>query len=168
MFIRNSATLTLMMLSVACASNGADAVALKTPIQGGVVEFALHSFDGKTMKGRLLLGATIDKFELDARMIEDVHIELRQVRRCGTSEPLKYWAADWYLEPPRPDQQIAVRPGYWYGADLDFKLFDASLRQPEPHCFEADMWVWSLDRRIIAKHPIRVERTDISRGTSQP
>lgn len=168
MFVRSSAALALLILTGACASNGVVAVAPKTPIQGGIMEFALHSFNGKTMKGRLLLGATIDEFEVDARLIEDVHIELRQVRRCGTSELLKYWAADWYLEPPRPDQQIAVRPGYWYGADLEFKLFDASLQQPEPNCFEADVWVWSLDRRIIAKHPIHVERTDNPPASPKP
>lgn len=130
----------------------------KTPIQGGLLEFALASFDGKIMKGRVLLGASIETFSLDSRLVEDVGIEVRDIRACDKPDRLEYKAFDWVMDAPSPDQIVVLRPGYWYGRDVKFPLFDEQTKPGLPDCFEGKMMAWTLDGRLAATLPIRVAK----------
>lgn len=155
--------LSFWLFACASASEGADRPTTpKTPIQGGIAEFSPTLFDGETLEGRLLVGATVTPFVLDTRLLEYVDVELRNIRACGTGERLGSYLFDIMVPVARDDQKVKVEVGYWYGAKVNFHLFDKLRMKLLPQCFEADLWVWSLDRRVITKHPISVRRTGIA------
>ncbi len=133
-----------------------------TSIQGGMAEFKLNSFDGERVKGRLLLGATVEPLVIDARLREWIDVELRDLRTCGDKQVLEYFLPDFYAPRSEMDTALMLQPGFLYGKDLSFFLFSKLRMKLLPQCFEADLWVWSLDRRVITKHPISVRRTDIA------
>lgn len=163
MFMMKVTVLGISLFLGACASAPIEmdtSSTPKTPIKGAIAEFSITSFDGRTLEGRLLLGATAEAFKLDGRLAEDVDIELRKVRECGTNKSLEYYQFDMVMQAPQPDEIVMVRPGYWYGINASFLLFGDKIKAPKPDCFEAELWVWSLERRSVLKHPIRAERTD--------
>lgn len=133
----------------------------KQALRGGIAEFTLHSFDGVTMKGRVLVGATADPFVVDARLVEWIDVEVRNLRSCDKKEALRYYLVDRHVPPARPDQRITLKPGYWYGADVNFLFFGAAMKEAKPSCFEGDLMVWAQDGRLAATLPIRVSRTDV-------
>lgn len=155
--------LALLPLADACTPKYVDMephVIPKTPLKGAIAEFRLISYDGNDLKGRLLLGATIDTLVIDGRLFEYSEVELRKLQACDTKKPLTFYEFDFYRPPMKPGDLVTIRPHYWYGADLDFHLFDRQLMPDFPECFEADLMVWVLDGRIAATLPIRVTRTD--------
>lgn len=162
MLMNKMSALGLLLMS-ACASASAEfntQTIPKTPIKGGVVEFTRISFDGEYLKGRVLVGATMDAFRVDGRLVEWIDIEVRNIRKCANGEALGHYLFDVLNQPPRPDEIVTVRPHFWYGADVDFRLFNQRRAGQVPDCFEADLMVWAIDGRIIATQPIHVERTD--------
>lgn len=98
-------------------------------------------------------------------MIEWIDVEPKNVRACDTKEKLNSYILDVLAAPPQAEDIITIRPGYWYGTDVHFFLFDKRQTQPEPECFEVEVWVRESDGRIAAKLPIRVVRTE---NTSAP
>lgn len=132
----------------------------QTPLQGAVAEFKALSFDGKDLKGRLLLGATADTLIIDGRLFEYSEVELRDLQTCDSKKPLTYHEFDYYRPPMKPEDRITIQPGYWYGTDLHFHLFDEHIMAVFPDCFEAKLMVWVLDGRLAATLPIRVIRSD--------
>lgn len=125
-----------------------------------MVEFVLSSFDGESLKGRVLLGASLDPITLDGRLLEWIDIEVRNVRACDTQKVLSYYHLDIDYPAAQKDEIVILRPHYWYGADIDLLMFGSRLKQPNPDCFEGDLMVWSLDGRLAASRAIRVARTD--------
>lgn len=163
MFMMKVMAFGISLFLGACASAPMEMVTSttpKTPIKGAIAEFSITSFDGRTLEGRLLLGATAEPFKLDGRLSEDVDIELRNVRECDTNKGLTYYQFDLVMQAPQSDEIVTVRPGYWYGVNTSFLLFGDKIKAPKPDCFEAELWVWSLERRSVVKRFIRVERTD--------
>jgi hypothetical protein len=156
-----SIALALLILTGACASTpgdrGSQGAATK-PLRGGIAEFQIISYDGEKVKGRLLLGATVDPLVIDGRLVDGTDVELEKVRACGTTELLEYWMAD-LPPPPGADDIITLRRGYWHGANEKFFLFDETTGLG-PDCFQATLVVRVLDGRIAATLPIRVVRTD--------
>jgi hypothetical protein len=147
--------------------------AAKKPLRGGVTEFTVTSFDGETLKGRVLLGATVEPLVIDGRLVEGIDVELKDIRACGTKDVLEHYLFDVDLPPIRSDQIITIRPGYWYGANVSYVLFSKQRSKVLPECFEAELVVGSLDGRDAAKLPIRVVRTDkppalLDGGTEEP
>ncbi len=125
----------LAVVVSACASTPVEFQANsspKTPVRGGVAEFKLLSYDGKYMKARVLIGATAEAFAVDGRMVECVHLEVRKVRSCDKNELLQYYEVDWSLNPIRPEEIIHLRPGAWYGANVNFLLFAEEMKVPRP------------------------------------
>lgn len=163
MFMIRWAALVLALLPMACASTPVEAETAamqKKPIRGGIAEFTPTFFNGEILEGRLLVGATIDAFAIDGRLVEDVHVELRALRKCGTQQMLGHFIFDYSMPSPRPDQVVVIRRNHWHGANLNFHLFDERKLGVLPDCFDAELLVWSLDGRIAATLPIHVSRTD--------
>lgn len=155
--------LLLSLILGACAARPpdvGDALVPKTPLRGGIVEFVLSSYDGESLKGRVLLGASIDPLVIDGRLLEWIDLEVRKVRTCDKQEVLSYYHLDIHYPPLRNDEIVTLKPKYWYGADIDLLLFGSQLKQPKPDCFEGELMVWSLDGRLAATRTIRVTRTD--------
>ncbi len=118
------------------------------------------SYDGHDLKGRVLLGATIDTLVIDGRLYDWKDVELEKIRECGKTEPLKYWVMEWLPPPPRPEEIVALPRGYWHGASIRFPLFDERTTGLGPDCFEAELVVRARGLRVAARLPIKVVRTD--------
>jgi hypothetical protein len=159
----------LLLLTGACASTPGDRGSRESaekPLRGGVAEFRVTSFNGEDLEGRLLLGATIDPLVIDGRLIEWKDVELENFRACGKKDRLKHWVWESLPPPPRADQVITIRPGYWYGRKVLFMLFDEKKTGLGPECFEAELVVRVRGLRVAARQPIRVVRTDKPPATS--
>jgi hypothetical protein len=153
----------LLLLSGACASTPGDRgsrEAKQAPLRGGVAEFRVTSYDGSDLKGRVLIGATVDPLMIDGRMYEWKDVELEKVRECGKTEVLKYWVMEYLPPPPRPDEVVTLSRGYWHGANVYFPLFDKNKTGLGPDCFEAELVIRARGLRVAARLPIRVVRTD--------
>jgi len=153
----------VLLLTVACASapgeRGAQE-AEKKSLRGGVVEFRLTYYDGRDLKARVLLGATVDPLVIYEEWLEGATVALRKVRACGKTELLEYIQADAWLVSGR-EPIVTIRPGYWYGANVSFNsLFSERQTGLGPDCLEAELMVWPRGVRTAATLPIRVERTD--------
>jgi hypothetical protein len=161
MQITRPLALAFLLLTGACASTPRERgsqEAAKTPLRGGVAEFRFTSYDGRRLKGRVLLGATVDPLVIDGRLLEDREVELKKVRACGKTEVIEHYIVDRF-SPPRPDQIVTLRRGYWHGANVHFFLWDKQTGLG-PDCFEAELVVRARGGRIAATLPIRVVRTD--------
>jgi len=167
MSIAKVMVLALLALTSACASTStytgstSRAVANR-PLRGGIAEFQVTSYDGETIKGRVLLGATIDPLVIDGRLFPygDVDMDMRILRACGKRDRVGYIQFDIFAAPAQPDQIVTVRPGYWYGRTITYDLFNKKVTGLGPDCLETDLIVRALDGREAAKIPIRVVRTD--------
>ena len=151
----------LLLLPSACASAQRTAVSqepLKKPLRGGVAEFRLTSYDGGDLRGRFLIGATIDTLVIDGRLFEDRTLELKKARACGTSEVREHYIVDRFA-PPEPNEIVTLPKGYWHGSDVYFFLWDKETGLG-PDCLEAELIVHTLDSRVAATLPIKVVRTD--------
>lgn len=140
----------------------------KSPHKGGIAEFRLISYNGEDLKARVLLGATQEPLPMDARMMEYIYVELRELRECGKEKLLSYYHFDIVYPPIREDQQITIQPGYWYGSDLSFHLFDKELIKDSPACFEGKLMIRSREGRLAATLPIQVSRTDMPVAPPEP
>lgn len=134
--------------------------ASKQALKGGVAEFKVYAFDGESLKGRILIGATGEAYSIDGRLVEEVSVELKNLRACDTHKVLTYYLVDRHVRPAKPEDSVVIRPGYWYGADMQFFLFDKALTPELPDCFEGEMVVKALDRRVAATLALHVTRTD--------
>lgn len=145
----------------ACGAASEDRVSgPKAPVQGGIAEFTPLSFDGEYLKVRVLVGATTETFIMGGRLLPYADIELRNIRACDTGERLASYLFDYVLPADEKDEQVLIRPQYWYGADVEFHLFDRRRYKVSPECFQAELWVWSLDGRMVMKKPVEVKRMD--------
>lgn len=166
MQITKPGVLAIILMTSACASNRGGRQAPKVPLRGGLAEFQDPSYDGQTIKGRVLLGATIDPLVIDGRLIEtsDVDVDAKAIRVCGNKDPIGYLQEDIWAPPPRPDEIVTIRPGYWYGRKIEYWLFAKKKMGPGPgpgpECLEVEFVVRALDGREAARVRIHVVRTD--------
>lgn len=137
--------------------------AAKRPVRGGIAEFRINAYDGHSLKGRILVGATVDPLVIDGRLSEGADVTPENVRECGTGKPLEYSATDLTFA-PREDEIITLKPGYWDGVNKRFPLFALHQPGPGPECFDAELVVRVLDGRVIATLPIHITRTDKPRS----
>lgn len=152
--------LAALSLLCACASSRwvpVEPKPPKTPLRGGIAEFRLISYDGGHLRGRVLLGATVDTLVIDGEMFEDSDVEIEKARACGTTEVREHIIVDWVV--PSQPNVVTLRKGYWYGSDVYFFLWDKETGFG-PDCFEAELIVHALDSRVAARLPIKVMRTD--------
>lgn len=163
--------LAFLLFACACASNPGEKSLEqidKKPLKGALAEFKVISYDGRILKGRLLLGATIDPVVVDGRLFEWIDVGLENIRECAKTEALKHWVYEAIPQAPREDELIRVQPGYWYGVNLNYLLFQERATGLGPACFEAEVVVLAVDGRVAAKVPIRVMRSDQALNPSVP
>lgn len=150
----------LIMLTGACASTPGDRASratAKKPLRGVVAEFQVTSYDGENIKGRVLIGATVDPLVMDSHPLESADLELVNLRACGEKREVPHIIFD--LVAPAEEKEITIRPGYWYGKNVFYGYFDKKGGLG-PDCLEAELVVRALDGQIAVRLPIRVVRTD--------
>jgi hypothetical protein len=139
------------------------------PLRGAVAEFQVTSYDGENIEGRMLLGATIDPLVLDGRLIptSTIFVDWDSVRECGKEKKIGTVEYDIFVLPPRPEDIVILRPGYWYGATIHYWLFGRRKLGPGkwspprgPECIEAEFVVRALGGRPIATARIHTVRND--------
>src|SRR5678815_1531220 len=84
--ITKAGALALILMTGACASNAGEwnrQKAPEEPPRGVVAEFQVTSYDGEDIKGRVLIGATIDPLVMYSHMLESADLELVNIRACG-------------------------------------------------------------------------------------
>jgi hypothetical protein len=158
--IRQIALGLFIILTGACASKPGDRASQETtkkPPRGVVVEFHVTYYDGEKIRGRVLIGATIDPLVVYSHMLESADLELVNIRACGEDHEAPHIIFD--LVALDPEKFTTIRPGYWYGKNVVYGLF-YKKRVPGPDCVEAELEVQDSASRIVAKLPIRVVRTD--------
>lgn len=169
---RPSVVALLLLATTACASTSGDRKArapAKKPLRGGVAEFRVTSYDGRVLEGRVLVGATVDPLVIDGRLPEWFAVSLDEVRECGKTELLDFWSVETFLPPPRADEIITLRPGYFYGGDVSFPLLDRKNKGGVgAPCVEAVLVVRARGMGVAAKLPIRVVRTETPASSPSP
>ena len=168
MQIGRPAALALILLTGACTSTPQTAgsrVPAKEPLRGGIAEFQVTSYDGVYLKGRVLIGATVDTLVIDGRLHVSWDVRVTNMHACGKSERVRFWSIEpLFFAPPRPDEIITLRPGYWYGGNVTFLLANDEAKGIGLTCFEAELLVLARGSRVAARLPIRVVRTDPPEG----
>lgn len=150
----------LAQRATACAST-TQAVQPQAPPRGGVLEFRLESYDGRIIKGRLLVSATQSVFRIDSRRAMWYALHYNGLRAFGKTEPVPYIEFDYMFSPATPDQIIPIYPGKWYGENGGFSITDNLVGHGEgPDCIETTLSARTADWQTIATIPVRIERTD--------
>lgn len=155
-----TAFLGFLFLAPACASS-TQAVQPQAPPRGGVLEFRLDSYDGRTVKGRVLLTATESVFRIDLRRAGWYALDFDGLHTCGKTEPIPSIHFDYMFSPIPPEYIIPIHPGAWYGQNLEFSISDYLVGHGEgPDCIETTLSARTFDRQTIVTIPVRFERTD--------
>ncbi|HRI66499.1 MAG TPA: hypothetical protein PK156_19760 [Polyangium sp.] len=158
--ITRTAFLGFLSLTTACTSS-TQVVQPQAPPQGGVLEFRLDSYDGRIIKGRLLLSATQSMFRIDSRRAGWYALQFDRLHACGKPELIPYFEFDYMFSPIPPEVIIPIHPGKWYGQNVEFSISDYLVGHGEgPDCIETEFSARTSDRQTIAILPIRIERTD--------
>ncbi|MBM7113304.1 hypothetical protein [Archangium primigenium] len=117
-------------------------------------------FDGERLSGRLLVGVETGSITFDRRLVENVSVELKSIVDCTNGQPLAFLEVDSFPAPPEPDELLTLTPGYWYGADVRFALFDTHFTGPAlPECFAGELRLRTESGHIPGRLPLRVERS---------
>lgn len=125
-----------------------------------VLELQKIKFDGETLSGRFIVGVEDGRLTLDRRLIENVSVQVRSVSDCTTGQPIGFFLADSFPEPASEAELITLTPGQWYGANVQFSLFDEKLtRRAPPDCFEIELWLTEAAGSVVGQLRARVERT---------
>jgi hypothetical protein len=162
--VARAALLGFLFLATACASV-TQAVQPQAPPQGGVLEFRLESYDGRIIKGRLLVSATQSVFRIDSRQAGWYALYYDGLHTCGKTEPQRYIDFDYMFSPIPPDQIIPIYPGKWYGENGGFSITDNLVGHGGgPDCIETTLSARTADWQTIATLPVRIERTDKPAG----
>ncbi|WP_224248054.1 hypothetical protein [Hyalangium gracile] len=124
------------------------------------LELQEPSYDGESLRGRLLLSPLEAELRIDKRLIESIDLTVDSVVACDTGAALPYVIMD-VLAPARRDEDILLlEPGFWYGKEVRILLFaEHATRQPSPQCVEAEVAYHALDVRNVARVRIRAERS---------
>src|SRR5438128_1803055 len=75
------------------------------------VELQNVRYDGRTLTGRLLVGAVGQSVTLDKRIIESIYLTTESVSDCATSHPVGFVAMDVYAQRPREEDLLVLMPG---------------------------------------------------------
>ncbi|WP_434384874.1 hypothetical protein [Melittangium boletus] len=122
------------------------------------LEWKTLSFDGETLKGRLLIGSTKEALLVDTRIIEPISLALDDVVACDTGRALGYVVMDVMAPARQPEHVLKLVPGTWYGKDVSLFLFMDSPGQVLPQCFRAELVYRSIDVVNAGRINIRAER----------
>jgi hypothetical protein len=157
--VARTAFLGFLSLTTACASS--TQAVHQAPPRGGVLEFRLESYDGRIIKGRLLVSSTQSVLRIDSRRAGWYTLDYDGLHTCGKREPQRYFHFDSIFSPIPPDEIMPIYPGKWYGESVEFWIMNHRSDHGEgPDCIETTLSARTADRQLIATIPIRVERID--------
>ncbi|ATB33588.1 hypothetical protein MEBOL_007086 [Melittangium boletus DSM 14713] len=123
------------------------------------LEWKTHSFDGETLRGRLLLSPVKTALRVDKRLIENFSLSVESVVACETGAGLGYVLMDVLAPARQTDDVLQLDPGAWYGKDVNLFLFaEHATGQPLPQCFEAEIVYHAIDVKNAGRIRVRAER----------
>ncbi|MFP2901602.1 hypothetical protein [Corallococcus sp. 4LFB] len=138
---------TLLLLSPGCRVVAPQPPPLTASTARPLIEFQSPHYDGSTLSGRILVGAAEGAITVDRRLVENSSLEVTAVLDCATAQPVEFLVADRFPSPARAEDLLGLEPGYWFGADVDFPLFDEQLNGKRgPDCID-------LTLALHPKHP---------------
>jgi hypothetical protein len=160
MQLTHTAFFGFSLMTAACTST-TPASHPKEPLRGGVLDFRLDVYDGRTIKGRLLVSATESVFRIDSRQATWYTLDYDGLHTCGKTEPQRYVHFDRVVMPAPPDRIITLQHGTWYGENVEFAImYHREDRGEGPDCIETTLTARTVDGHTIARLPVRIERTD--------
>lgn len=124
-----------------------------------VLEFQNPHYDGETLSGRLLVGVTKGELRIDRRLIVNASVEVESVWDCATGQPTGFLEVDSFPRPAREDELLTLTPGYWYGADVRFFLFDPKFTGTRaPDCIEVGILYRMESGDVAGRSRVQVDR----------
>ncbi|RYZ16116.1 MAG: hypothetical protein EOO70_05255 [Myxococcaceae bacterium] len=118
------------------AATSVEATAIARPL----MELQSPRYDGNGLSGRVLVGSEEGALILDRRFVESSTLDIVAVLDCATAQPLEFLVADRFPPPSREEDLLQLAPGYWFGAEVDFPLFDEQLNgKPGPDCIDVTL-----------------------------
>jgi len=129
------------------------------PAAQAVLELQNGHYDGEYLSGRLLVGVAEGTLTLDKRLVENASVEVKSVWDCVTGQPVGFMEVDSFPEPASEDELLTLTPGYWYGAEVRFFLFDAKFtgRRP-PACIEVELLLRAEEGSESGRVRVRAEQ----------
>jgi hypothetical protein len=123
------------------------------------LEWKTHSFDGETLRGRLLISPEKQALNVDQRLIESLDLSVESVVECETGAGLGYVDLDVRAPARQSHDVLKLAPGAWYGKDVNLLLFaEHATGQPLPRCFEAEVVYHAIDVKNAGRFRVRAER----------
>lgn len=130
-----------------------------TPAARPLIELQSPHYDGGALSGRILVGTEAGPLSLDRRIIENSSLEVTAVRDCATAQPVEFLVADRFPPPAREEDFLKLEPGYWFGAEVDFPLFDERLNGKRgPDCIDLTLTFHPKPPTPAATTTVRVTR----------
>jgi hypothetical protein len=125
------------------------------------VELQEASFDGETLRGRLLVSALEQSIQLDKRLIESIYLTTEFVKECDTGRALSFIIMDVLASRPTAKDILVLAPGYWFGKDVSIPLFTKELNThpARPECIEARFAFRVLGGDIASYLDVRIQRS---------
>lgn len=124
-----------------------------------ILEFQNPRFDGEVLSGRLLVSVEKGELIVDKRLIVNASVEVESVWGCGSSQPIGFLEVDAFPEPAREDELLTLTPGYWYGAETRFFLFDPEFTGTQaPSCIEVAILYRMENGAVAGRLRIRAEQ----------
>jgi hypothetical protein len=137
-----------------------------------ILELQNVQYDGEFLSGRLLVGVAEGRLTFDRRLVENATIEAQSVWECSTGQPATFVHADSFPKPAREEDLLTLTPGYWYGANVRFFLFDAEFTgTPAPDCIEVELALRAARGSVEGSVRVRAERSPrhaLDAGTPMP
>jgi hypothetical protein len=126
---------------------------------GAELELQRIEYDGKELKGRLLVGAKERPLRLDRRLGDEVSVDVTKVLNCRTGEPLEFLMADFFPGPPGEGDLLKLEPGKWYGAEVRFPLFDEHFTgQLGPECVDVELAVFLVEPDAVVHLRVQAKK----------
>jgi len=129
-------------------------------------------YDGESLQFRILVGAIDAGVTIDRRLIESINVDSRAVRDCATPAEVWFWYADWFARSPSDSDLLDLKPGDWFGRDVEFLFFPREkIPDGGPECIDVSFVI----RPEPAAHPkwelpltVHAERIAQDAGTAPP
>lgn len=96
---------------------------------------AVH-YDGRVLSGRFLVGAGQQSVKLDRRVIENITLTVESVSDCANGQQVEYVFQDMLAPSAQEEDLLVLEPGFWYGAEVRFRLFGMLSVPPGPECID--------------------------------
>jgi len=131
-----------VILAVLAYAGGCAGLQIREQLAGArgtpVVTVDNVSFDGEYLNGRILIGTDDAGYVVvDRRLSAHAVLVVDGVFDCDGGSTVNSLAADAVINPPRPQDHLAIEPGYWYGSNFGLLVYDEGMSgAPVPACIQ--------------------------------